>query len=74
MTNCRFEIGGRKDTCSISGISQWISMTEVSKYAEINCSSFDNLGFSLEDVNIETFVLKATVWKFLLSSLVAWKQ
>ena len=45
-------------------------MNEVSKCAEINCSSFDNLHFLLEDVNIEIWVLKATVRKLLLSSLV----
>ena len=42
-------------------------MNEMSKCAEINCSSFDNLYFSLEDVNIEIWVLKATVQKLLLS-------
>ena len=35
----------------ISGICQLISMNEASKCAEINCSSFDYLRFSLEDVN-----------------------
>ena len=39
--------------------------------AEINCTSFDNLRFPLEVVNIEIWVLKVTVRKFLLSSLVA---
>ena len=43
---------------------------EVSKCAETNCSSFDNLNFSLEDVNIEIWVLKAAVQILLLSSLV----
>ena len=45
-------------------------MNEVSKCAEINCSSFDNLYFPLGDVNIKTWVLEATVRKHLLSSLV----
>ena len=45
-------------------------MNEVSKCAEINCSSFDNLHFPLDDVNIEIWVLEATVRKHLLSSLV----
>ena len=43
-------------------------MHKVSKCAEINCSSFDNLYCPLEDVNIEILILKATVRK-LLSSL-----
>ena len=37
----------------ISAICQWISINEVSKCAEINCSSFDNLHFPLEDVKID---------------------
>ena len=45
-------------------------MEEVSKCAEINCSSFDNRYFPLEHVNIEIWVLKATVQKLLLSSIV----
>ena len=44
-------------------------MNKVSKYAEINCSSLDNLHFPLEGVNIEIWVFKATVWKLLLSRL-----
>ena len=40
-------------------------MNEVSTCTEINCSSFNNLRFSLEDVKIEIFVLKATVRKLL---------
>ena len=44
-------------------------MNEVSKCAEINFSSFDNLHFPLEGVNTEIWDLKATVRKFLLSSL-----
>ena len=44
---------------------------KVLNYAEINyCLSFDNLYFPLEDMNIEIWVLNATVWKFLLSSKV----
>ena len=42
-------------------------MKEVSKCAEINCSSFDNLYFPLEGTKFE---IKATVRKFLLSSIV----
>ena len=45
-------------------------MNEVSKCAEINCLSFDNLYFPLENVNIEIWVLKATVQKLKLSSIV----
>ena len=45
-------------------------MNGVSKCAEIKFSSFDNLHFPLEIVTIEMWVLKATVRKFLLSSLV----
>ena len=44
-------------------------MNEVSKCADINCSSFDNLHYPLEDVNTEIWDLKATVRKLLLSSL-----
>ena len=44
-------------------------MNEVSKCAEINCSSFYNLSLTQDDVNIEIWVLEATVWKHLLSSL-----
>ena len=47
-------------------------MNEVSKCAEINSSSFDNVYFPLEDVNIEIWVLKATVRKLQLSSIVHW--
>ena len=49
-----------------SGICQRISMNEVSKCAEINFSTFDNLHFPL-DVDIEIWVLEATVQKHLLS-------
>ena len=45
-------------------------MNEVSKYAEISCSPFDNLHVPLDDVNIEIWVLEATVRKHLLNSLV----
>ena len=55
----------------IYGICQWISTNEVSKCAEINCSSFDNLYFPLEDVNIEIWILKATDRKLLLSSILS---
>ena len=44
-------------------------MNEVSKCAEMNCPSFENLHFPLEDVDIEIWVLKGTVWKLLLSSM-----
>ena len=54
---------------TISGICQWISINEVSKWAEINSSSFDNLHFPPNDVNIEIWVLEATFRKHLLSSL-----
>ena len=53
----------------ISGIRQWISINEESKCAKICCSSFYNLYFPLEDVNIEIWVRKATVRKLLLSSI-----
>ena len=42
---------------------------EVSKCAEMNWLSFDNLHFPLFDVNIEIWVLEATVQKYLLSSI-----
>ena len=45
------------------------SMNEVSKCAEINCSSFENFHFLIQDVNIEIWILKVTVRKLLLSSL-----
>ena len=45
-------------------------MNEVSKCAAINCPSFDNLHFPLNDVNIKILVLKATVRKLLLSTIV----
>ena len=45
-------------------------MNEVSKCAEIICSSFDNLYFPLEDLNFEICVPKATVRKLLLSTIV----
>ena len=51
----------------ISTICQWISTNEVSKCAEINCISFDNLYFLLKDVNLEMYVPKATIRKLLLS-------
>ena len=38
----------------------FILINEVSKCSEINCSSFDNHHFPLEDVNIQIWVLKAT--------------
>ena len=41
----------------------------MSKCAEINCSSLDNLYFPQQDVNFEILVVTATVRKFLLSSL-----
>ena len=44
-------------------------MNEVSKCAEINRSFFDNLYFPLEDINIEIWVLEATVRKLLLRSI-----
>ena len=44
-------------------------MKEVSKCEEIKFSCFDYLHFPLEDVTFEFWVLKATVWKFLLSSI-----
>ena len=46
---------------------QW--MNERSKCAEIICSLFDNLHYPRENVNFEIWLLKATVWKLLLSSI-----
>ena len=46
-------------------------MNEVSKCAEINCTSFNNLHIPLADVKIEILALKANVRKLLLSSIVA---
>ena len=48
---------------------QWISINEVSICVEINCLFFDNLHFPLADMNIEIWILKATVRKLLLSSI-----
>ena len=45
-----------------------MGFNEVSKCTEINCSYLDNLYFSLEDMNFEIWVVKATVRKLLLSS------
>ena len=45
-------------------------MNEVSKCAEVfKTSSFDNPNFPIDDVNIEIWVRKATLWKLSLSSL-----
>ena len=49
-------------------------MNEVSKCAKINCSSFDNLYFHLEDLHVEIWVLKATVQKLSMSSIIAGRQ
>ena len=49
-------------------------MNKVLKCEEINCPSFGNLHFPLDDVNIEIWVLEATVRKHLLSSLVLAKE
>ena len=41
-------------------------MDEGSRFAEINTSSFDNLYFPLEDMNLEIWVVKATIRNFWL--------
>ena len=45
-------------------------MNEVSKCAAMSGSSFDNRHLALEGISIEVWVLKTTVRKLLLSSLV----
>ena len=42
-------------------------INEVSKCAEIRCSSFDNLHFHLDDVDTEIWELEATVRKHFLA-------
>ena len=45
-------------------------MNEMSKCAEMNYLCFDSIYFPKEDLNIEIWVLKATVWNLLLRSIV----
>ena len=44
-------------------------MNDGSKCAVINCPSFGNLYFPLENVDIDIWVLKATVRKLLFGSI-----